>query len=162
MVLSGRVSRLRAPPRSLEGMSTRLTVELVCDAQRAPGCHRAYAARGEAVPAVVFAVRKEAESAGWGREDSRASSCGTTSAPPAGPPPSRRRSRAPPLGGGGPQYGVTPSGSGPAATRPTEPGAARRAAARIGAARPAPAHSHSHPSRVSSANWRAYQASLAS
>ncbi|HEX2514519.1 MAG TPA: hypothetical protein VH257_07410 [Chloroflexota bacterium] len=52
-------------------MSTRLTVELVCDAQRAPGCHRAYAARGEAVPAVVFAVRKEAESAGWGREDSR-------------------------------------------------------------------------------------------
>ena len=65
------MSRLRAPPRSLEGMSTRLTVELVCDARRAPGCHGAYAARGEAVPSVVFAVRKEAESAGWTREDVR-------------------------------------------------------------------------------------------
>jgi hypothetical protein len=49
-------------------MSTRLTVELVCDARRAPGCYRTYAARGGAAPAVVLAVRREAERAGWTRE----------------------------------------------------------------------------------------------
>jgi hypothetical protein len=52
-------------------VSLRLTVEVVCDARRAPGCHRTSAARGEAVPAVVFEVRKEAERAGWGREEAK-------------------------------------------------------------------------------------------
>ena len=55
-----------AAPCILAGMSLRLTVELVCDARRAPGCHGSYAARGEALPTVIFAVEEEAKSAGWG------------------------------------------------------------------------------------------------
>jgi hypothetical protein len=53
------------------GMSLRLTVELVCDARRAPGCRGAYAAQGEALTSTVFEVRKEAESAGWGKAEAK-------------------------------------------------------------------------------------------
>jgi hypothetical protein len=49
-------------------MALRLTVELVCDARRAPGCHGTFAARGEALATVVFEVEKEAASAGWAKE----------------------------------------------------------------------------------------------
>jgi hypothetical protein len=42
-------------------MSLRLTVELVCDARRAPGCHSAYAAWGDALATVVVEVEKEAQ-----------------------------------------------------------------------------------------------------
>ena len=53
-------------------MSLRLTVEVVCDARRSPGCHGAYAAPpGEALPTVVFEGMAEAESAGWGKEEYR-------------------------------------------------------------------------------------------
>ncbi len=49
-------------------MSRRLMVELVCDVRRAPGCHRASAASGEALAPTVFEVEQEARSAGWGKE----------------------------------------------------------------------------------------------
>jgi hypothetical protein len=61
--------RPRTSPCSLEGVSTRLTVELVGDAQRAPDRHRTSAPQGEAAASVVFAVQQEAERAGWTRED---------------------------------------------------------------------------------------------
>ena len=51
------------------GMGLRLTVELVCDARRAPGCHGSYAWGGEALTSTVFEARKEAESAGWGKAE---------------------------------------------------------------------------------------------
>jgi hypothetical protein len=46
-------------------MGLRLTVELVCDVRRAPGCHGAYAVQGDALTSTVFEARKEADSAGW-------------------------------------------------------------------------------------------------
>jgi hypothetical protein len=49
-------------------MALCLTVGLVCDARRAPGCHGASAARGDALATVVFEVEKEAQSVGWGKE----------------------------------------------------------------------------------------------
>jgi hypothetical protein len=53
-------------------MTLRLTVELVCDARRSPGCHGADAAPpGEALPTVVSEGMAEAESAGWGKEEAR-------------------------------------------------------------------------------------------
>ena len=48
-------------------MTLRLTVEWVCDARRARGCHGASAAQGDALATVVFAVEAEAQSVGWGK-----------------------------------------------------------------------------------------------
>ena len=50
-------------------MALRLTVELVCDARRAPGCHGSHAVQGDALTGTVFDARKEAESAGWGKAE---------------------------------------------------------------------------------------------
>ena len=56
-------------PAHLRGMGLRLTVELVCDVRRAPGCHGSYAVQGDALTSTVFEARKEAESAGWGKAE---------------------------------------------------------------------------------------------
>ena len=54
----------RGRPAHPRGMALRLTVELVCDARRAPGCHGGYAVQGDALTSTAFEARKEAQSAG--------------------------------------------------------------------------------------------------
>jgi len=91
-------------------MARRVTVELVCDARRAPGCHGASAARAT----VVFEVEKEAQRTGWGKDTRargrRAPSTATTCAPPAGPGHNRAPTGGPPGRDAGPERsGVPPT-----------------------------------------------------
>jgi hypothetical protein len=91
-------------------VSLRLTVGLGCDARRARGCHGASAPRGEALPAVSFEARAEAERAGWGGRETTATRRAATCAPPAGPGYNRAATRRPPPRDAGPgASGVLPS-----------------------------------------------------